>query len=251
MRSVFLSATKAGITRLRDKGGASKDSVYDLLNGYVTAAQTIRSRPGSRIKHQLPPGTKGLVFFQGKFVVFAHQVTLSTDPAVEIEVLRHPASPDAPIKEIHFAMPFLGFLYVVAEFEDSAEPRYPHFWLEKGEVWEPGKTYFPGTLVRPTTGNGLAYRLEGDTSGYLPWAPNVARSVGDVVVPTVDNGFKYTVIETTSETSRSGTTEPAWPTTAGETVFEDANVQNALATNTITTPEVPPNVKDRYGLGGR
>jgi len=241
-----LSAVKAGMTRLRTKGGASTDSVYDLVNGYVTAARTITCRPGSRIAYQLPPGTKGLVFFQGKFVVFANVVIPSTSPNVEIEVLRHPENAGAAIKQIHFAMPFLGFLYVVAEFEGGD---VFHYWLEKGEIWQPNKTYFPGTLIRPSTGNGLAYRLEGDTSAYLPWAANVARALGDVVVPTTDNGYKYTVIETTGSAARSGTTEPVWPTNAGETVFEDANVQNALGSNTTNTPAVPPNVKDRYGTG--
>lgn len=249
MRQQSLSTVKAGITRLRDKGGASQDSVYDLVNGYVTAARTIKSRPGTRIAHVLPAGTKGLVFFQGKFVVFANQVTASPSPQVEIEVLRHPTVPGAPIKEIHFSMAFLGFLYVVAEFEGATAPRYAHFWLEKGEVWQPNKAYLPGSLVRPTTGNGLAYRLEGDISAYLPWAPNVGRAVGDVVVPTIDNGFKYTVTETTGASARSGTTEPAWPTNAGETVYEDANIPNPLGSNTTTTPAVPPNVKDRYGPG--
>ncbi|WP_256202355.1 hypothetical protein [Stenotrophomonas pictorum] len=59
MRQIAMSAVKAGITRLRDKGGASSDSLYDLLNGYVTAARTIKCRPGTRIDAELPEGTKG------------------------------------------------------------------------------------------------------------------------------------------------------------------------------------------------
>lgn len=250
MKLQSLSAVKAGITRLRTKGGASADSVYDLVNGYVTAARTIKCRPGTRIAHTLPAGTKGLVFFQGKFVVFSDKVTASTDPLVEVEVLKHPTVPDAPIKEVHFSMPFLGFLYVVAEFEGATGPRYPHYWLEKGEVWQPGKTYLPGALVRPSSGNGLAYRLESDRAGYVPWAPNVARAVGNVVVPTTDNGFKYTVTETTGSAARSGTSEPAWPTVAGETIFEDANIESPLASNTTQTAPLPPSVTDRYGKGG-
>jgi len=253
MRQIQLSSTKAGITRLRDKGGASQDAVYDLVNGYVTAARTIKSRPGTRIAHALPPGTKGLVFFQGKFVVFSTEVIASPSPDVEIEVLRHPTVPNAPLKEIHFTMPFLGYLYVVAEFEGATGPRYPHYWLEKGEIWQPGKTYLPGALVRPTNGNGLAYRLEGDTSAYIPWAANVTRSVGDVVVPTVDNGYKYTVIETSSDSARSGTTEPRWPTNAGETVYEDADQQSTdtTAASGSSGGTVPPSVSDRYGTGSR
>ncbi len=186
MRQQNLSAVKAGITRLRDKGGASPDSLYDLLNGYVTAARTIKCRPGTRIEVVLPPGTKGLVWFQGKFVVFSHLVVDSGTSRVEVEVIRHPTAPATPIKDIHFALPFLGYLYVVAEFADGL---IRHYWLEKGEVWQPNHIYLPGTLVRPTEGNGMAYRVESDRAGYTPWAPNVGRALGDVVVPVVDNGY--------------------------------------------------------------
>ncbi|MBB3802053.1 hypothetical protein FHR47_002301 [Xanthomonas arboricola] len=250
MRQQALSAVKAGITRLRDKGGASPDSVYDLLNGYVTAARTIKSRPGTRIALQLPPGTKGLVYFQGKFVVFASTVIAPPSPEVEIEVLRHPSAPDASLADIHFAMPFLGFLYVVAEFVGGDTF---HYWLEKGEVWQPNKTYLPGALVRPTSGNGLAYRLEGDRSGYVPWAPNVPRAVGDVVVPIADNGFKYTVIETSGAAARSGTAEPSWPTNAGETIYEDANITNPMGPGNAPAQgaTVPTSVSDRYGTGNQ
>lgn len=250
MRQVQLSTVKAGITRLREKGGASTDALFDLLNGYVTAARTIKSRPGSRIKHRLPSGTKGMMIYRGKFIVFSHVVTVSNDPEVTVVVLRHPTVADAAITEIHFATPFLGYPYVAAEFDNGDTF---HYWLEEGEVWQPGKTYLPGALVMPTDPNGVAYRLEGDTSAYTPWAPNVKRAVGDVVVPTVDNGYKYTVTETTSDSSRSGTTEPRWPTTAGETVYEDADQQqdDAATASTGGGGTVPPSVSDRYGTGSR
>lgn len=250
MRQQSLSAVKAGITRLRDKGGASPDSLFDLLNGYVTAARTIKSRPGTRIDVVLPPGTKGLVWFQGMFVVFSHLVIASTDARVEVEVLRHPTSAETPIKDIHFGMPFLGYLYVVAEFEDGL---IRHYWLEKGELWQPGKVYLPGTLVRPTSGNGLAFRVESDRAGYTPWAPNVGRALDDVVVPTEDNGFRYVVTEVTGDSPRSGTTEPAWPTNEGETVIEDVSNKSPFSVDQQAgTPatNVPLSVKDRYGSGG-
>lgn len=246
MRQQSLSAVKAGITRLRDKGGASADSLFDLLNGYVTAARTIKIRPGSRIAYEVPSGTIGLIYFRDRFWVFANQAMGAPSADYRVEVLRHPTQTAAQLRDIHFAVPFLGYPYVVAEFDNGD---VFHYWLEDGEVWQPGKTYFPGALVRPVNGNGLTYRLESDTSAYVAWAPNVGRSVGDVVVPTTDNGFKYTVTETSGASSRSGTTEPAWPTNAGETVYEDANIPNALGSNTTTTPAVPPNVKDRYGPG--
>lgn len=246
MRQQSLSAVKAGITRLRDKGGASADSLFDLLNGYVTAARTIKMRPGSRIAYEVPAGTIGLIYFREQFWVFANEAMVAPGADYRVEVLRHPTDTSAQLRDIHFAVPFLGFPYVVAEFDNGD---VFHYWLEEGEVWQPGKTYLPGALVRPATANGLAYRLESDRAGYVPWAPNVRRAVGDVVVPTEDNGFKYTVTETSGESSRSGTTEPVWPTNAGETVYEDANIENPLASNTTTTATVPSSVSDRYGKG--
>lgn len=251
MRQIALSAVKAGITRLRDKGGASQDSLFDLLNGYVTAARTIKCRPGTRIDAELPPGTKGLVWFQGKFVVFSHQVIASGDPRVEVEVVRHPDAADTPIKEIHFALPFLGYLYVVAEFEDGL---VRHYWLEKGEAWQPNHVYLPGQLVRPSNGNGLAYRVESNRAGYAPWAPSVGRALGDVVVPINDNGFRYVVTEALGDSPRSGTTEPAWPTSPGATVVEEVDAQPQYAVPDLTgggsgVGTVPPGVTDRYGRG--
>jgi len=250
MRTQALSAVKAGITRLREKGGASADSLYDLVNGYVTAARTIRIRPGSRIHRALPSGTKGMVYFRGEFVVFANEPMVTEGLGFSVEVLKHPTDSEALLADIHFVAPFLGYLYVSAEFDNGD---VFHFWLEKGETWEPGKTYLSGALATPTTPNGIAYRLESDTSGYIPWAANVARAVGDVVVPTTDNGFKYTVTETTGDAARSGTTEPAWPTNSGETVYEDASIVSPLGDDesSTSTTTVPASVADRYGIGNK
>ena len=55
-----INALTAGINRLRTKGGASNDGLYDLLNGYVTLAGTIVSRPGTVEDATLPAGTVGL-----------------------------------------------------------------------------------------------------------------------------------------------------------------------------------------------
>ncbi len=248
MRTQALTAVKAGITRLRDKGGASADSLYDLLNGYVTAARTIACRPGTRIEERLPVGTKGLVWFRGVFVVFATEVINSEIPGVEVEVIRHPADATIALREIHFALPFLGYLYVVAEFADGL---VRHYWLEKGEVWQPGHVYLPGTLVRPTNGNGMAYRVESNRAGLTPWVPNVGRALGDVVVPTTDNGFRYVVSDVTGDSPRSGTTEPVWPTNTGETVIEDVSGQTerVATVDGTRTPTLPPGVSDRYGSG--
>ena len=46
-RIVYLNALKAGISRLRTKGGPDPETLYDLVNGYVTQAGTVESRPGT------------------------------------------------------------------------------------------------------------------------------------------------------------------------------------------------------------
>lgn len=71
-RTVPLTIVKGGIDRLRPKGGARADNLYDLVNGYVTAEQTVAVRPGTR---QLVAvgleDTIGLVAFGGEYHVFS------------------------------------------------------------------------------------------------------------------------------------------------------------------------------------
>jgi len=249
MRQQALSAVKAGITRLRDKGGASPDSLYDLLNGYVTAARTIKARGGTRIDYQLPASlTKGLVYFRGQFVVFASDPLAIAQPGYAVEILKHPdAQSTATLVDIHFAMPFLGYLYVVAEWSDGS---VYHYWLQVAETWQPSTMYFEGDTVAPIVLNGYAYVAERQTPAPPVWAAGVARAVGDKVIPTTGNGYQYTVIETVGANPSSGSTEPAWPTSVGATVTENSDGQpSGTVVNGpgLTTP--PKAVTDRYGTG--
>lgn len=237
------------MTRLLGKGGASPESLWLLRNGYVNASQRATQRPGTVQEAALPAGTKGLCAFRGGFTVFSHQVTPISDPRFTCEVLSHPDDPELELAEIHFAEPFLGYLYVVAEFSNGD---VFHYWLERAETWEPNKAYRPGALVQPSTPNGLVYRLAGDASQYTAWAANVARSLGAVIVPTVDNGFKYTATDLIGSSPKSGSVEPSWPTEDGATVYEDSNASPGSTKPPSTAPpSVPPDVDDRYGSGGK
>jgi len=205
------------MTRLRYKGRASPATLYDCLNAYITIAGTIKPRPGTVVDTNLPPGTKGLVAHNGKHHVFSHVPVAMTDERYVNVVLRHPSNPDTAIRAIHFAKPFMGYLYVVAAFEDGTQW---HYWAEELDPWEADTIYIPGERVFPTVINGYAYKATRAGSPSPVWAASVQRAVNDVIEPTVSNGYEYVCISVTGANPISGTTEPDWPTEEGATVTE-------------------------------
>jgi len=246
MRQFALTTAKGGINRLRDKGGASKDSLYDLVNGYVTQTNSIKPRPGTRRAYSLPAGTKGMCAFHEKLHVFSSDVVTSSDAMVVIDVLRHPDSPLLPLLEIHFAAPFLGYLYVVAEWLNGD---VYHYWLQENGAWQANHVYLEGEVIQPTIPNGYAYEATRLNPAAGVWKALEPRAVGDIVEPTVGNGYQYEVIDTVGLNPASGTTEPAWVASDGSIVYEDASGGAGTTTPTTGTPTVPPGVSDRYGSG--
>ena len=96
----------------------------------------------------------------------------------------------------------------------------------------------PGDEPTLTTGELeailLANRLE-DSSGFYPdaytyWKPSRSYLVGDYVVPLTRNGFYYSV----ESPGTSDTTEPAWPTTVGDTVNDGGVIYANAGTTTWT-----------------
>ncbi len=249
MRTVGLGSFARGINRLRTKGGAVPDGLYDLLNGFVTQAGTIQMRPGTLPLYTLPAGTRGLCVFKGRLHVFATNVLPSPDPAIVIDVLRHPDPTQAALglREIHFAAPFLGYLYAVAEFDNGD---VFHYWLQEATPWQAGATHLPGDVVQPTVPNGMAYRAERLGERGTLWQPGAPRALGDVVEPTTDNGYQYTVIDLLGSAAKSGPVEPVWQTGDQSVTFEDVDLSAGGApppSGPGTTP--PPDVVDRYGTG--
>lgn len=253
MRQFAISSAKAGMTRLRNKGGAANDSFYTLRNCYVTADRSVVPRPGSVLDANLTPGvTKGLMMFRGLLYVFSSEFHEITNPKYRLIVLQHPDPENsAPLLDIHFAQPLLGFPYVVATFSDDPDTAY-HYWLE-GEggdnvTWQPNTAYALNAVVHPTVQTGYVYRATRLGEPGELWAPNVERAVDDVVEPTVPNGFEYVAIEVYGNPPRSGTVEPKWPTKEGEVVIEEADLTPAPAPPPAP-PAVPPSVGGRYGSG--
>jgi hypothetical protein len=255
-RSVALTTQKGGINRQRTKGGALQDSLYDLVNGYITKSKTVVVRPGTVRTHELPENTagegttKGLMAFRGELHVFSdHFVDVPT--GIVLHVITHPnATVDEPIalSEINFASPFMGFPYVVATFENG--DTY-HFWLQDGDVWQADHIYKFGDIVVPSVANGFAYQASRLLPANTQWAANVLRSLGDVVEPTVYNDFFYTVVDTQGDNPRSGTVEPIWPTTDGARINEDADGTSSEPPSVTQPPDIAalpaPDVRNRYG----
>lgn len=245
-----LNSFADGINRQRVKGGPKSSALYDLVNGYVDASGAAISRPGTEQDIVLPAGTKGLAAFNGGMVVFSHLSLTTDNPKYTVERITHPDIPTAPLLEIHFAAPFLGYPYVAAEF---ANGDVFHYWLQKRAPWTPNTVYKEGDVVEPSVPNGYAYRAHRIGSPGLLWAPNVARTVGDKVEPTTANGYEYTVVDTFGANPRSGAVEPTWPASDGAQVAEDTDgspsPEGETSDPSTGNTTLPPDVEDRYGTG--
>ncbi len=258
-RNVALTTVKGGINRQRTKGGALEDSLYDLVNGYVSKSKTILVRPGTPRMFLLPTNTagesqtKGLMAFEGALHVFADELVDVPDGIV-LHILTHPdATPEVPIPlaEINFAAPFMGFPYVSATFENG--DTY-HFWLQSGDAWEAETVYKLGDIVVPTGDFfGLSFQAQRLTDPNPAWAPNVTRALGEVIEPTEFNNFYYTVVDVQGDNPRSGATEPVWPTEDGAQVIEDADGADTTPSGLTEAPDVnavpSPSIADRYRNG--
>jgi hypothetical protein len=243
-REVGLTVIRGGINRLKTKGGATANALYDLKNGYVTKEGGIKVRPGTQRDTTLPSNTVGLATYNGQLVTFA--ITITTVPAGYVcYVLTNPLDVTDALVKIHFAQAYLGFLYVVAQF---ASGKIQHFWLQSSGAWAASKDYTIGTVVTPTTPNGLFYTATRVSSPNPAWAPNTPETTGAVVEPTTYNGFFYTATEVDGTNPHTGLTEPGWPTTDGAQVIEQADGQLSSAPTVTPNPTntLPTAVQNRY-----
>lgn len=206
MRQENLTTVKGGLTRLRTKGAALKDSLFELLNGFVTTQRTVKVRPGTILDATLPAGTIGLTSFGGNLHVFASSIVQNIPVGYRLNVLRAPDG--EALTKIHFAEPFMGSLYVAAEFADGDTF---HFWLRGSDpTWQADTIYAFNAISGPTITNSFAYRATRNGAANPLWTPEAPRIVGDRVEPTVQNGFYFEVVQIFGTLARSGETEPAW-----------------------------------------
>ena len=252
MRDFAITSAKQGVTRQRNKGGPAKDSFYTLKNCYVTSDRSVVPRPGSRLDTTLPAGTKGLMMFRGKLHVFSAEPVAIANPKYANITLQHPdPASTAGIKAIHFAQPFLGYPFVVAEFEDNLGT-YVAYWLEEQGTWKPETVYMLGGAVLPSVQTGYTYRAQRLNPAMPVWSKGKEVQVGDFLEPTVFNGYMYEIIAIDGPGTRTGQVEPVWTASEGAVVIEDVDVgkQDPDQDGAPTAPYVPPSVSDRYGNQG-
>lgn len=251
MRPVPLTVQKGGINRLRIKGGASAQTLYDLTNAYITAAGTIVPREGTIRNATLNSSTIGLGSFKGVLQVFATAQT-SVPSGYNLNLLVNPVDSSLTLETIWFAKPFMGFMYVVAEFSDGS---FVHYWLQSNGPWAAGTVYKTGAIVTPASPNGLAYLAVRDAPANSTWQPQATITSGTVVEPNTYNGYMFRAVSVLGTTPHTGSTEPAWPSTIGaviqefgdfDTTSSDSGTTQAGSTGSGSQP-LGTNITDRYG----
>ena len=240
MRVERIADNLEGINRRRQKGGASKNDLIDLLNGYRTPKGTVTSRPGTTFKFAFPALTKGALGFNGKIHTFSHTTVSHGIADLVVHTIKHPSGSAAALVKIHRAFPFYGRIYVVAEFNDA---RVQHYWLEEPDAWVGQSVYAPGASVQPTTPNGFYYDAQPTTRVDLKWAPNTEKEIGDIVQPSTYNGFYYELLTAVGDPVKTSNIEPNWVLTDVPTlnaVFERRYLSDASLPPGPAIPSEPP-----------
>src|SRR5882757_6214046 len=251
MRAVPLTVLKGGINRLRTKGGASAQQLYDLQNAFITADGSVNPREGTIRAQSLNNATVGLAAINGTFHVFANALA-SVPFGYTCDVLVHPTNSALAVTKIWFAKPFMGFLYVTAEFSNGDIFDY---WLQNNGFWTATTVYKTGDIILPaTTPTGLAYSATRDLAPNPTWAPEIITAVNSIVEPTSYTGFAYQAIAVAGTNPHTGQTEPVWPIVINGTVqefgdFDTSSTDAGTTQGTITTSSTPlgSTITDRYG----
>jgi hypothetical protein len=245
---VALTVVQGGITPARTKGAAPRNSLYDLVNAYVDVGKTVVVRPGTFRSQNLAtsPANVGLTSFDGIDHVFCH-VPVTVPTGYVCNVLVNPTLSTDPVKKIHFAAPYMGFLYVVAEFNNGT---VAHYWLQTNGVWTANTVHFTGDYVSPTVDNGFAFQAVRLEPPHTVWAPESAVSVNAVFEPTIYNGFMFKAIAVTGSSPHTGSSEPAWPAAENAQIQEFGDfgtTSSATSSPVSTTPSPSQSITDRYG----
>jgi hypothetical protein len=250
MRASPLYNLKQGINRLRVKGGANPSQLYDLVNAYIQADGSIVPREGTIRAETLNSQTVGLCAVDGVFNVFATSL-VSVPSGYQCNVLINPANSADTLEKIWFAQPFMGFLFVVAEFTSGD---INHYWLQNNGTWTANTVYKTDNIVLPDVANGLAYEAVRDMPQNPLWTAQTLIAQGDIIEPNTYTGYCYRAITVSGTNPHTSSSEPVWPTTEGALIqeFGDFDLSPSDSGTFSTTSASGPmslgtNITDRYG----
>jgi hypothetical protein len=257
VRAFPLTVLNGGINRLRVKGGASANQLYDLQNAWITNAGSIGPREGTVRIVTLDSSTVGLSAENGNFNIFSSAYSTATlATGFVLNVLSNPVNTTASPTKIWFAKPFMGFPYVVAQFSDSS---IFHYWLQNNGTWTSSTDYTSASIVLPPTANGLAYQGVRDFPANPTWSSSTLITSGSYIEPNEATGFCYQAVSTTGSPIHTGEVEPVWPTVAGGIIQEFGDFNDSLTAGGTATQDTPSagsistasalgaNITDRYG----
>lgn len=247
MRRVALEIQKQGINRLRTKGGASPETLYDLVNARLDTAGGIGPRAGFSKDASLPAATVGLFGFKGKLHTFASS-PVAVPAGYQLNVLRHPIDPARAVAKIHYVHPLLGRLYVVAEFDDGS---ISHYWITNAPAWTAATRYSYKRQVQPVSANGYVYEVT-NVVATPAWTQSETIVVNDERQPTVYSGLKMKAVAVAGAAPvRTSEAEPVWPTEEGGQVVEYTyGGSNSTVTPQLPSDGLPPYIDDEYGPYG-
>lgn len=253
MRPYPLTVMAGGINRLRVKGGAAANMLYDLQNAYITNAGTISPREGTIRTVTLDSSTVGLAAANGQFNIFSSSYSTATlATGYVLNVLSDPNNTSASPTKIWFAKPFMGFPYVVAQFSNGD---VFHYWLQNNGTWTSTTDYTSASIVLPPVLNGLAYQGVRDFPANPLWTADTIIASGSYIEPNTATGFCYQAVAVAGSPVHTGAAEPVWPTVAGGIVqeFGDFDVSATDAGTTqgqnvySTAAALGSTLTDRYG----
>ncbi len=245
VKSYPLTAIRGGINRLRIRGGASPQSLYDLVNAWVTVANTVKVREGTSRAATLNSSSIGLCYFEGTIYVFTAAPGVAVPAGYQPVVLLRDDGVVATPQTIWFAQPFMGFLYVVCEWSDGA---VFHYWLQAQGAWSANTVYQAGAIVTPAAApNGLAYQAVRLATQNPTWSSETAVALNKVVEPTIPNGYMYTATSVEGTQPHTGQIEPTWPASSGAIVQEFGDFAVATSSTTDAPPPLAQSITDRYG----
>jgi hypothetical protein len=254
VRAYPITVLAGGINRLRVKGGAAANQLYDLQNSYITNSGAIQPREGTIRAATLDSSTVGLAAANGTFNIFSSAFSTAALPTnYVLNVLSNPNNTSSSPITIWYAKPFMGFLYVVAQFNDQS---IHHYWLQNDGTWTSSTDYTSASIVLPPVANGLAYQGLRDFPPQPLWTPNTVIASASYIEPNTPTGFCYQAIAIAGNPVHTGAVEPVWPTVAGATIQEfgdfDVSATDAgttQATNGVfsTAAALGGVITDRYG----